>query len=144
MCSMHILFFSILHIYVCTDGQFPSLFSDQIIFNLKAQIARRQPIMPIRASGPAVVQELGFKCIACNSEFANRRGADCHRRHPTCIGTACADPSNVRSLSLTDRPDVSVGILRHHSAVPLGESMCNSHTTSNWPTTSEVHLITTI
>ena len=95
--------------------------------------------MQIRASGPAVVQALGFKCIACNAEFANRRGADCHRRHPTCIGTACADPSNVRSLSLTERPDVSVGILRHHSAVPLGESMYNSHTTSNRSTTSHIN-----
>ena len=43
--------------------------------------------------------------------------------NPTCIGTACADPSNIRSLSLTERPDVSVGILRHHSAAPLGQSM---------------------
>ena len=43
--------------------------------------------------------------------------------NPTCIGTACADPSNIRSLSLTERPDVSVGILRHHSAAPLGQSL---------------------
>ena len=43
--------------------------------------------------------------------------------NPTCIGTACADPSNIRSLSLTARPDVAVGILRHHSAAPLGQSL---------------------
>ena len=120
---MHILFFSILHIYGISTSRaaahFPSHFPDQIVFNLKAQIARKQQIVPIRASGPAVVQALGFKCIACNAEFANRRGADCHRRHPTCFGTACADPSNIRSLSLTERPDVSVGILRHHAHLVL-------------------------
>ena len=43
--------------------------------------------------------------------------------NPTCIGTACADPSNIQSLSLTARPDVAVGILRHHSAAPLGQSL---------------------
>jgi hypothetical protein len=41
----------------------------------------------------------------------------------SCVGTACADPSNIRSLSLTARPDVAVGILRHHSAAPLGQSL---------------------
>ena len=92
--------------------------------------------MPLRASGPAVVQALGFKCIVCDAEFASRRGADCHSRHPTCVGTACADPSNIRSLSLTERPDLSVGILRQHIAVPLGESMYHSHTTSYQPITS--------
>jgi len=131
---MHILFISILHIAVCTDGHFQSQFSDQIVF--KAQIARSQQFMPLRASGPAVVQALGFKCIVCDAEFASRRGADCYRRHPTCIGTACADPSNIRSLSLTERPDLSVGILRQHIAVPLGESMYHSHTTSYQPITS--------
>ena len=65
---------------------------------------------PTRASGRlGLVQALGFKCIICDAEFATRRGADCHRRHPACSGTACADPSNMRSLSLTARSDPSVG-----------------------------------
>ena len=38
-----------------------------------------------------------------------------------CVQTP--DPRNIRSLSLTERPDVSVGILRHHSAAPLGQSL---------------------
>ena len=123
MCSMHILFISILHIFVCTDGHFQSHFSDHDIFKAQLVIARSQQFMLIRATCPAVVHGLGFKCIICDAEFTSRRGADCHRRHPKCIGTACADPSNIRSLSLTERPDVSVGILRHHSAAPLGQSL---------------------
>jgi hypothetical protein len=43
--------------------------------------------------------------------------------NPTCIGTECADPSSIRTLSLTERPDVSVGMIRHHSAAPLGQSI---------------------
>jgi hypothetical protein len=46
-----------------------------------------------------------------------------HRRQPAFIGTKCADPGSIRSLSLTERPDVSVGALRHHSAAPLGQSI---------------------
>ena len=131
---MHILFISILQIAVYTVGHFQSHFSDQIVF--KEQIARSQQFMPLRASGPAVVQALGFKCIVCDAEFASRRGADCHSRHPTYMGTACADPSNIRSLSLTERPDLSVGILRQHIAVPLGESIYHRHTTSYQPIAS--------
>ena len=81
-------------------------FSDH--FN--AQIARAPHPMQIRASGSAgLVQALGFKWIICNAEFASRRAADCHRRHPASCGTACADPSNMRSLSLTARSDPSEG-----------------------------------
>jgi len=77
--------------------------------------------MPTRAFGrPGLVEALGFKCIICNAEYVTRRGADCHRRHPACSGTACADPSNMQSVSLTARSDVSVGLLRQHSAAPLG------------------------
>jgi hypothetical protein len=54
--SMHLLFVSILNIFVCTAGHFESEFSfatdsvSQISF--KAQIARSQHPMPIRASVP--------------------------------------------------------------------------------------------
>jgi hypothetical protein len=77
--------------------------------------------MPIRASGRAgLVQALVFKCIICNTEFASQRAADCHCRHPASCGAACADPSNMQSLSLTARSNVSGGLLRQHSAAPLG------------------------
>ena len=89
----------------------------------KAQLARNHHFMPIRASGRAVAQALGFKCIICDGEFASKHAADCHRRQPAFIGTQCADPRSIRSLYLTERPDVSVGILRHHSSAPLGQSM---------------------
>jgi hypothetical protein len=64
----------------------------------------------MRASGSAgLVQALGFKWIICIAEFASRRAADCHNRHPASCGTACADPSNMRSLSLKARSDPSAG-----------------------------------
>ncbi len=68
------------------------------LISFKAQIPHP---MPIHASGRAgLVQALGFKCIICNAEFASRRAADCHCRHPASCGMACADPSNMLSLSL--------------------------------------------
>ncbi len=79
-----------------------------------------QQFMQICTSCPAVIWALGFKCICCDAEFASKRAADCHRRHPAYNGTACAYPSNIQSRSLTGRPDISVGILRQHSAAPLG------------------------
>ena len=93
---MHILFISVLLIFVCTVGQFQSNNShyddSEINFagTLTAQPARNHPIMPKRAAGPAVVQALGFKCIICDGEFASKHAADCHRRQPAFIGTQCA------------------------------------------------------
>ncbi len=77
---------------------------------LKAQPARNHQFkfMQIRASCPAAVQALGFKCIICDGKFAIKHAADCHRRQPAFIGTKCA---SIQSLSLTG-PNVSVGILR--------------------------------
>ncbi len=77
-------------------GHFQSDFSDQ--FHFKAQIARSQQFMPIRASCLAVVQVLDCKFISCDGEFASKRASDCQCRHPTYIGTACADPSNKINL----------------------------------------------
>ncbi len=45
-------------------GHFQSDFSDQ--FHFKAQIARSQPFMLIRASCLAVIQVLDCKCISCD------------------------------------------------------------------------------
>ena len=93
-------------------------------------------LLPV--SVPAVIKDMAGKNLAKTLRDFDRHYMP-NGRHPTCIGTACADPSNVRSLSLTERPDVSVGLLRHHSAVPLGESMYNSHTTSDRSTTSHIN-----
>jgi hypothetical protein len=124
--SMLLTFVSILNIFVDT-ADFSFATDSVSLFSVKAQIPHP---MPTRASGrPGLIQALGFKShtgigfqVICNAEFATRRGADCHRRHPACSGTACADPRNMLSVSLTARSDVSVGLLRQHSAAPLG--MC--------------------
>ncbi len=76
----------------------------------QSQRANSKEPMQIRASESAgLVQAMGFKWIICNTEFSSRRAADCQRRHPASFGTACADPSNIRSLSLTARSDPSAG-----------------------------------
>ena len=130
---MRILFISVLHIFVCTVGHFQSNTSHyddseiNVTGNLTAPPGRNPQLMPKRAASRAVVQALGFKCIICDGEFASKHAADCHRRQPAFIGTQCADPRSIRSLYLTERPDVSVGILRHHSSAPLGQSMYISH-----------------
>ncbi len=43
------------------------------------------------SSHATVPQAVGFKCITCSSKFDTRLAADCHRRHPTSNGAACAD-----------------------------------------------------
>ena len=60
---------------------------------------------------------LGFKCSHCRSEFESRHAMDIHRRHPTLVGTPCADPRNSKSMSLTERGDQSAGILRQHDTL---------------------------
>ncbi len=84
-----------------------------LIVSDQFQRANSKEPMQIRASRSAgLVQALGFagfKWIICNAEFASRRAADCHRRHPASCGPACADPSNMQSLSLTAQSDPSVG-----------------------------------
>ena len=83
----------------------------------------KEPSIQVHADTRIVVQALDFKCIICDGEFASKHAAECHCRQPAFIGTKCADPRSIRSLSLTERPNVSVGILRHHSTAPLGQSM---------------------
>ncbi len=87
------------------------------------QCANSKKPMQIRAFWSAgIVQALDFKRIICNAEFASRRAADCHRRHPASCGTACADPSNMRSLSLTARSDPSVGTQDHRAPSAVGRA----------------------
>ena len=62
-------------------------------------------------------QGLGYRCAHCNSEFASRPAMDCHRRHPTSVGTPCADPTNSKSMSFTARASVSSSILRQHDTL---------------------------
>ncbi len=116
--SMLLLFVSILNIFLYTAAEFSFAIDSVSLISFKAQIPHS---MPIRASGrPGLVQALGFKCIIFDAELATRRRADCHRLHPACSVTTCADPSNMWSLSLPARSDVSVGLLRQHSAAQLG------------------------
>ena len=60
---------------------------------------------------------LGFKCAHCMSEYESRHAMDIHRRHSTSVGTPCADPSNHKSISFTERGDQSAGILRQHDTL---------------------------
>ncbi len=39
-------------------------------------------------------------------------------------GTPCADPTSLKSQSITARSDLSTGILRLHEAGPIGEIAC--------------------
>ena len=118
-----------LNLFVCTVGNYSS---DSTAGCATASLFRRvsvsvhnassQQSMPRRAADQAEhARGLGFKCIICSSEFESRRGADCRRRHLTSIGTACADPRSIQSLSLSARQDATSGILRQHSAAPLRE-----------------------
>ena len=62
-------------------------------------------------------QALGYRCAHCSSEFDSRTGMDCHCRHPTSVGTPCADPHNSKSLSFTARANVASSFLRHHNTL---------------------------
>ena len=79
---------------------------------------RGKPDGPIRLPLAA----LGFKCVNCRNEFESRHAIDVHRRHPFSVGTPCADPRNHKSMSMTDRVDQAVGMLRHHDT--LGVLCC--------------------
>ncbi len=76
---------------------------------------------------PRRCSQRGTRTSACWSrQCCSTRYVNAHlpfQLNPTCIGTECADPRNIWLLSLTEHPDVSVGLLRHHSAAPLGQSM---------------------
>ena len=60
---------------------------------------------------------LGFKCVHCRNEFDSRHAIDIHRRHSSSFGTPCADPSNHKSMSMTERGDQAAGILRQHDTL---------------------------
>ena len=72
-------------------------------------------------------QALGYRCAHCSSEFDSRTGMDCHRRHPTSLGTPCADPHNSKSLSFTARANVASSFLRQHDT--LGTTGIPAHCT---------------
>ena len=78
----------------------------------------------IKRSAP---QALGYRCAHCSSEFDSRTGMDCHRRHPTSLGTPCADPHNSKSLSFTARANVASSFLRQHDT--LGTTGIPAHCT---------------
>ena len=78
----------------------------------------------VKRSAP---QALGYRCAHCFSEFDSRTGMDCHRRHPTSLGTPCADPHNSKSLSFTARANVASSFLRQHDT--LGTTGIPAHCT---------------
>ena len=86
--------------------------------SMRRGAGRGKPDGPIRLPLAA----LGFKCVNCRNEFESRHAIDVHRRHPFSVGTPCADPRNHKSMSMTDRVDQAVGMLRHHDT--LGVLCC--------------------
>ena len=77
---------------------------------------------------------LGFKCAQCKSEFESLHSMDIHRRHSSLVGTPCADPSNSKSISFTERGDQFAGSLRQHDTLgvlPMPAFCCfeNAHFT---------------
>ncbi len=68
-------------------------------------------------------QGLAFRvtCIECNGNFGTRVAAECHSRNRQSQGTPCADARNIKSNSITSRPDLPTGKLRQHDAGPIGE-----------------------
>jgi hypothetical protein len=85
---------------------------------LKAIYSMRRGAGRGKPDGPKQLPiALGFKCVNCRNEFDSRHAVDCHRRHIMSVGTPCADPRNHKSMSMTDRVDQAVGILRHHDTL---------------------------
>jgi hypothetical protein len=84
---------------------------------------------PANREMPAVKRSaplaLGYRCAYCTSEFDSKTGMDCHRRHPTSLGTPCADPENSKSMSFTARANVASSILRQHDT--LGATAIPAH-----------------
>jgi hypothetical protein len=60
---------------------------------------------------------LGFKCVNCRNEFESQHAINVHHRHPLLVGTPCTDPRNHKSMSMTDRVDQGVGILRQNDVL---------------------------
>jgi hypothetical protein len=69
-------------------------------------------------------QAVGFRCAHCTSEFDTRHAMDCHRRKQSSLGTGCADPSNIKSVSYTGRASIFIVI---HSGTWLSRCAHDSH-----------------
>jgi hypothetical protein len=95
--SMLLLFVSILNIFVYTCGTLSIRILDchRLSISDQFQGANTTSHSDTRIRASRSCTGMGFNCIICNTEFATRRGADCHCRHPACSGTASADPSNM-------------------------------------------------
>jgi len=63
---------------------------------------------------------VALRCKNCNGEFSTQHAYDCHGRHRRNAETPCADPSSQRSVTFTERQDLSTGILREHVPSFLG------------------------
>ena len=79
-------------------------------------------IPAVKRSAPQV---LGYRCAHCTYEIDSKTGMDCHRQHPTSLGTPCADPKNSKSMSFTARANVASAIILQHDT--LGATAINAH-----------------
>ena len=68
---------------------------------------------------------VAFRCNYCKGEYRTQRAYDCHRRHPTYVHTPCADARNQRSITFTERADLSTGILQEHAVSYFG-NLCHN------------------
>ena len=75
---------------------------------------------------------VAFRCNYCKGEYRTQRAYDCHRQHPANLHTPCADPRNQRSVTFTERADLSTGMLQEH-AVSFCGNICHNacHLCSN-------------
>jgi hypothetical protein len=101
---------------------FPVGLSSDTVHATKYQIKCQTEFNITRICNTSLALQLGFKCIACNSNFASRSAANSHHRHRVAQGTQCADPKSLKSQSITARIDLSTGIL--HAAGPISQITC--------------------
>ena len=57
--------------------------------------------------------------FVCTAALLGTFNQNSHLPQTQCFRSACADPSNIWSLSLTERSDGSVGILHQHFCEPI-------------------------
>ena len=68
---------------------------------------------------------VAFRCSYCKGEYRTQRAFDCHRRHQAYVHTPCADPRNQRSVTFTERADLSTGILQEYAVSYFG-NICHN------------------
>ena len=91
---------------------------------------------------------VAFRCKHCKGEYRTQRAYDCHRRHQAYVHTPCADPRNQRSVTFTERADLSTGILQEHAVSYFGNichnacHLCCNGINHAWHFHTSLHFIT--